>query len=69
MNYRYKSVPEPELGGREIQLDRGRGLGGSTAINISVWDYSSREEMDEWARQTGDETWSWERTREVFKQV
>ncbi|KAM6481429.1 GMC oxidoreductase [Trichoderma sp. SZMC 28011] len=69
LNYRYKSVPEAELGGREIQIDRGRGLGGSTAINILGWDYSSREEMDEWARQVGDETWSWAKTKEVFKQV
>lgn len=69
LNYRYKSVPEAELGGREIQIDRGRGLGGSTAINILGWDYSSREEMDEWARQVGDETWSWAKTREVFKHV
>ncbi|PKK48999.1 hypothetical protein CI102_6023 [Trichoderma harzianum] len=69
LNYRYKSVPEAELGGREIQIDRGRGLGGSTAINILGWDYSSREEMDEWARQVGDVTWSWAKTKEVFKQV
>ncbi|KAL7916227.1 GMC oxidoreductase [Trichoderma velutinum] len=69
VNYRYKSVPEAELGGRELLIDRGRGLGGSTAINILGWDFSSREEMDEWARQTGDETWSWAKTREVFKKV
>ncbi|UKZ74119.1 hypothetical protein TrVFT333_001778 [Trichoderma virens FT-333] len=43
MNYRYKSTPEPELSGREILVDRGRGLGGSTAINVLGWDFSSRE--------------------------
>ena len=68
MNYGYRSVPEAELGGREVPVDRGRGVGGSTAIFILGWDYSSCEEMDEWARLTGDETWDWEKTREVFKQ-
>ncbi|KAL7947742.1 GMC oxidoreductase [Trichoderma barbatum] len=69
MNYKYQSVPQAELGGRVIQLDRGRGFGGSTAINMLIWDFSSPEEMDEWARQTGDDTWSWAKTREVFKKV
>jgi choline dehydrogenase-like flavoprotein len=58
-NYRYKSVPEPELAGRELVYDRGHGLGGSTSINIGLWDYGRKEEMEEWGRLVDDDAWTW----------
>ncbi|KAJ5612027.1 GMC oxidoreductase [Penicillium lagena] len=58
-NYRYKSVPEPELARRELVYDRGHGLGGSTSINIGLWDYGRKEEMEEWARLVDDDAWTW----------
>lgn len=42
MNWGYKTVPQTHLKGQEIDYSRGRGLGGSTAINVSVF-YLSEE--------------------------
>jgi choline dehydrogenase-like flavoprotein len=55
LDYGYKTVPQKELGGREILYARGKGLGGSTATNICFWDYGSKEELDEWARLVSDD--------------
>jgi choline dehydrogenase-like flavoprotein len=68
-DYGYKTVPQKELGGREIPYARGKGLGGSSAINICVWDYGSKEELNEWARLVGDDVWRWENSLERIKKV
>ncbi|MFI4996171.1 MAG: GMC family oxidoreductase N-terminal domain-containing protein, partial [Hyphomicrobiales bacterium] len=36
-NWRYESEPEPHLGGRRMHCPRGKGLGGSSAINGLVY--------------------------------
>src|SRR5262245_24745440 len=36
MNWRFQTVPQPELNGRRIAVPRGRGLGGSALINGMV---------------------------------
>ncbi|KAB5516976.1 oxidoreductase [Coniochaeta sp. 2T2.1] len=58
-NYRYKTVPESGLDSRELVYDRGHGLGGTSVINMGIWDYGRREEYDEWARLVGDDVWRW----------
>ena len=68
-NWGYKTVPQPELDGRTIGYDRGRGLGGSTAINFCVFTRGPRADYDEWAHRVGDDAWSWERVLAVFKKV
>ena len=35
MNWGYKTVPQNHLKGQQIDYSRGKGLGGSTAINFS----------------------------------
>jgi choline dehydrogenase-like flavoprotein len=69
LDHGYKTVPQNEIGGREIPYARGKGLGGSTLINMSVWDYGSKEEFNEWAKLVGDDVWDWESTLARFKQV
>jgi choline dehydrogenase-like flavoprotein len=69
LDHGYKTVPQNEIGGREIPYARGKGLGGSTLINIGVWDYGLKEEFNEWATLVGDDAWNWEHTLARFKQV
>ena len=37
LNWGYKTVPQSHLKSQEIDYSRGKGLGGSTAINFSCW--------------------------------
>ncbi|KAL8369878.1 hypothetical protein RB595_000299 [Gaeumannomyces hyphopodioides] len=52
------SVAQSELGGRKITHPRGHILGGSSALNLMVWDHGSRQEYDAW-EELGNPGWNW----------
>jgi len=49
-NYGYLTTPQPGLGGRRGYQPRGRGFGGSSAINAMVYTRGHPLDYDEWAR-------------------
>lgn len=55
--------------GKEYCYPRGTGLGGSTNHHAAVDGRGSPLIYDEWARQTGDDRWSYERLLPVFKKM
>ena len=63
--WRYASGPESGLGGRMVELPRGRVMGGSSAINGMVYVRGLPGDYDHWA-QAGLPGWSWERVRPFF---
>jgi choline dehydrogenase-like flavoprotein len=65
-NWKYKTVPQF---GREIDYSRGKGLGGSTAINFCGWLVGPRDDWDEFAEIVGDGAFGWESARECLKRV
>jgi len=69
MNWGYKTTPQSECNDREIDYSRGRGLGGSSAINFGVYSIGARDDYDEWARLVGDEAFSWVQMQERFKKL
>lgn len=48
-NYRYETVPQKGLNGRVGYQPRGRGLGGSSAINAMLYIRGNRWDYDNWA--------------------
>ena len=58
----YKTVPQPQLGGREILLPRGKILGGSSSTNGMAYFRGHPLDFDEWAA-LGNPGWSF---REVL---
>lgn len=58
----YRTVPQPQLGGREILLPRGKILGGSSATNGMAYFRGHPLDFDEWAA-LGNPGWSF---REVL---
>ena len=63
----YKTREEPGLNGRALSYPRGRVLGGSSSINGMIYMRGQREDYDEWARVTGDSSWSWDAVLPVFR--
>ncbi|MFT3721717.1 GMC family oxidoreductase [Pseudorhodoferax sp.] len=65
-NWRFKTAPVPTLGGRQVQWDRGKGLGGSSSINGMIYMRGQPEDYDQWARE-GNAGWGWNDVLPYFK--
>ncbi len=65
-NYRYDTVPQTGLNGRIGYQPRGKGLGGSSAINAMVYIRGNRWDYDNWA-QMGCTGWSYDDVLPFFK--
>ncbi|KAL3476517.1 hypothetical protein BJX99DRAFT_227895 [Aspergillus californicus] len=69
MNWGYKTAPQEHCNKREIDYSRGRGMGGSSAINFGVYSVGARDDYDEWARIVDDDAYCWKRTQSRFKEL
>ncbi|PGH14691.1 hypothetical protein AJ79_02857 [Helicocarpus griseus UAMH5409] len=69
MNWRYKTVPQEHCGNREIDYSRGCAVGGSSAINFSIYSVGARDDYDEWARILGDDAFKWDNMKVRFKEL
>jgi choline dehydrogenase len=64
----YRTEPDPGLNGRSLIYPRGKVLGGSSSINGMIYMRGQSRDYDEWARLSGDESWSWNSVLPLFKQ-
>lgn len=69
LNWGYKTSPQEHCNNRVIDYSRGKGLGGSTAINFGVFTRGARDDYDEWARIVGDDDFSWKTMINRFKRL
>jgi choline dehydrogenase-like flavoprotein len=69
MNWGYKTVPQEHAANREIDYSRGKGLGGSSAINFGVFTAGARGDYDEWARIVDDDSFDWEHAQARLRQL
>ena len=67
-NYRYETVPQAGLNGRRGYQPRGRGLGGSSAINAMVYIRGCKWDYDNWAA-LGATGWSYDDVLPYFKRA
>ena len=66
-NWNYTTQPESRLRNREIELPRGKVLGGCSAINGMVYVRGQKEDFDNWALQAND-GWSYKDVLPYFIQ-
>ncbi|SMG38899.1 GMC family oxidoreductase [Paraburkholderia susongensis] len=67
-NYGYLTTPQPGLAGRQGYQPRGRGFGGSSAINAMIYTRGHPLDYDEWA-QLGCKGWSWADVLPYFRRA
>ncbi len=67
-NYRYETVPQKGLNGRTGYQPRGRGLGGSSAINAMVYIRGCAWDYDNWAR-LGATGWAYDDVLPWFRRA
>jgi choline dehydrogenase-like flavoprotein len=65
-NWAFDTVPQPGLNGRIGYQPRGKGLGGSSAINAMVYIRGHRSDYDQWAA-LGNPGWSYADVLPYFK--
>ena len=64
-NWGFWTEPEPNLDDRRLWWPRGKGLGGSSAINGMIYMRGHPQDYDEW-RQMGLPGWGWDDVRPYF---
>ncbi|KAJ6188054.1 hypothetical protein N7519_002962 [Penicillium mononematosum] len=69
LNWGYKTVPQEHCNGRELDYSRGKGLGGSSAINFGVYTVGARDDYNEWASAVGNDTFGWKEMQTRFKNL
>jgi choline dehydrogenase-like flavoprotein len=61
-NWQFTTVPQRHLNNRRLYLPQGKGIGGSSSINGSIYIRGIRQDYDHWA-QLGNRGWSYD---EIF---
>ncbi len=67
-NWGFSTVPQAQLNGRIGYQPRGKGLGGSSAINAMIYLRGQREDYDGWAA-AGAAGWGWSDVLPYFKRA
>ena len=68
VDWQFRSEPEPQLGGYQVPLPRGRVLGGSSSINGQIYVRGHHRDYDEW-RRLGNTGWDWESVLPYFRKA
>ncbi|KAE9408774.1 alcohol oxidase [Gymnopus androsaceus JB14] len=58
-DWAFKTVPQKFSNNLEYLWSRGKGLGGSSAMNFSVWTLPPKEDIDNWEK-LGNPGWNWD---------
>lgn len=66
LTWGYKTVPQPQLGNRELLFAQGRVLGGGSSINAEVFTRGTPADYDRWAAEKGCDGWSFADIQRYF---
>ncbi|NLS09497.1 oxidoreductase [Nesterenkonia sp. MY13] len=67
-DWNYFTEPEPELNNRKVHIPRGKVLGGSHALNATIWVRGDSWDYDSWAEQ-GCTGWSWDEVLPYYQAI
>jgi choline dehydrogenase len=65
----YESEPEPGLQSRRLHHPRGKGIGGSSAINGMIYQRGHRADFDRWAAECGTPEWDYAHCLPYFRRL
>lgn len=67
-DWNYRTTPQESAQGRELHIPRGKVMGGSHALNATIWVRGAQQDYDTWAY-LGNDGWSWNDVLPVFKAI
>jgi choline dehydrogenase len=65
----FAAQPCPNVNGRSLALNMGKGLGGSSSINAMVWARGHRADWDHFAAESGDPAWGYESVLSYYRRI
>ncbi|KAK5994617.1 Oxygen-dependent choline dehydrogenase-like protein [Cladobotryum mycophilum] len=65
----YESNPDAHMDNRVLPLARGKGLGGSSAVNFTVWSEGAKADWDRMVTLTGDGSWAWDKVKQRYNKL
>lgn len=65
----FTAEPNPHLDGRALSMSMGKGLGGGSSINVTVWSRGHRSDWDHFAAQSGDPRWGYESVLDTYRRI
>ncbi|TFK53236.1 alcohol oxidase [Heliocybe sulcata] len=65
----YPTVGENQFAHKELKINNGKVLGGSTCINWGIWTRGPKHDYDLWAQLTGNQELSWDAMLPTFKRI
>ena len=68
-DWKYRSEPEPHMGGRRIYHARGKVLGGSSSINGMIFQRGNPMDYERWASDPGMDSWDYAHCLPYFKRM
>lgn len=58
-DWQFETTPQPRINGRRLAFNRGKVLGGSSALNFMMWHRGNKGDYDAW-EQLGNKGWGWD---------
>lgn len=68
LDWNYTTVPQVGMNDRILPYARGFVLGGSSTVNIMVYNRGSKDDFDKYARIAKDKRWSWDAVAKYWSQ-
>ncbi len=68
-DWAFSGQPEPQLGGRRLALNMGKGLGGGSSINVMVWARGHQTDWDFFASEAGDDAWGYAAILACYRRI
>ncbi len=68
-DWRYTGEPDPNLGGRRLQMAMGKVLAGGSSINAMVWSRGHARDWDHFAAESGDKSWGYEPVLDIYRRI
>ncbi|TFK32888.1 alcohol oxidase [Crucibulum laeve] len=69
LNWAYQTVPQVNLNNRQLTVNAGKALGGSTIINSMIFPRGAKVQYDSWGQLNNDSSWTWNALLPFFKRA
>lgn len=65
----FQAEPNQHLGGRALSMSMGKGLGGGSSVNVTVWARGHRSDWDFFAAEAGDAAWGYDSVLDIYRSI